>query len=127
MIYTEPPAVIVLVAFIMAVGFIASGDTGDRGRYRLFHEIAEATNELKFTHTCDNYGFITSRGPPNCVEKNGFRYLKTGTSIAFFRMDADSVPHPVWTASLNPYSTQVRVSVEELRLVHSAFGKGVGL
>lgn len=121
MIYKEPPMIIIMTTFLLAVAFIASGYTGDQGRYRLIHEIAETTKELKLTHTCDNHGFITARAKPNCVEKNGFRYLKTGTAIAFFQMDANSVPHPVWTASLNPYSSQVPASLSDLRMIHSAF------
>ncbi|TLX16227.1 hypothetical protein [Rhizobium sp. MHM7A] len=121
MTYSEPPMIIILTTFLLAVAFIAFGETGDQGRYRIFHEVAEATKGLKLTHTCDNYGFITARAEPNCIEKEGFRYLNTGTSIAFFRMDANSVPHPVWTTSLNPYSTQVPASLRDLRMIQSAF------
>lgn len=124
MIYPEPPIMIVFVALLLGVTLMTNDNTGDRGRYRLFHEIAETTKELKLTHTCDNSGFITTQAKPNCAEKNGFRYLNTGTSTAFFRMDANSVPHPLWTASLNPYSTQIRVSLQDLRTIHSAFVEG---
>ena len=123
MTQTEPPMIIILFTLAIAVFYIAWGETGDQGRYRLFHEIEETVKSIKLTHTCDEYGFFTSEGLMNCVEKNGFRYQNTGTFIAFYRMDAVLLPHPIWTASLNPYSKPHPASLDDLRAVHAAFVK----
>ncbi len=121
MIHTEPPMIIILFALALAVFYIARGETGDQGRYQLFHEIEETLQEVKLTHTCDDFGFLTAKGIPNCYEEDGFRYQNTGTFIAFYRMDAVSIPHPIWTASLNPYSRPRKASLEDLRAIHAAF------
>lgn len=121
MTHSEPPMITVLLTLLLALAYIACGENGGLGRYRLFHDIAEVTRDVKFSHTCDDYGFFTAKGTPNCIEKNGFRYQNTGTFLAFYRMDAVSVPHPVWTASLDPYSRPNKATLEDLRAIHSAF------
>jgi hypothetical protein len=121
MIFAEPPTVIILAAFALGVTLTACAETGDQGRYKLFNDIAETARELTLTDTCNELGFITTPAKPNCIEKNGLRYLNNGSSIAFFQLDADSIPRPVWRTSLNPYLRPLSVSLTELRTIHSAF------
>lgn len=123
MIYTEPPIIIVFAFSLLTATFLVKDHTGDNGRYQLFHELSEVLEKLEPTDTCDDFGFITKKSEPNCIERNGFRYFRTGTTITFYRMDEYSVPHVVWTASLNPYHRQIPVSRKDLHNIHTAFSE----
>ena len=92
-----------------------------RERHKMTSEIAVSTNTIKLTATCNAYGFVTAPAEANCVDKDDFRYLNTGLSIGFFRVDADGIPHPVWAASLDPFVKQYPGTINNLRDIHSAF------